>query len=162
MKQKVLDGKETEEGVDDVLTKVVGNPEHRGRVRGQGSQVKQSVYFHLPRQKRGKSNIEEKIQEGIQKFMSEQTSKIIEERDAFWAKEMEKLKEALCGKDIRLDGSPLINSQQGSCSMGGPADLRKDLDLNEGPRKKLKLTRDCDDEVEEEDHAVGKTTQLGE
>lgn len=162
MKQKVLDGEETEEGVDDVLTKVLGNPEHRGRVRGQGSQVKQSVYFHLPRQKRGKSNIEEKIQEGIQKFMSEQTSKIIEERDAFWAKEMEKLKAALCGKDIRLDGSPLINSQQGSCSKGGSAALRKDLDLNEGPRKKLKLTGDCVDEVEEEDHAVGKTTQLGE
>ncbi|WOG95172.1 hypothetical protein DCAR_0414475 [Daucus carota subsp. sativus] len=94
--------------------------------------------------------------------MSEQTSKIIEERDAFWAKEMEKLKAALCGKDIRLDGSPLINSQQGSCSKGGSAALRKDLDLNEGPRKKLKLTGDCVDEVEEEDHAVGNTTQLGE
>ena len=64
MKQKVLDGEETEEDVDDVLTKVLGN-QHRGRVCGQGSQVKQSVYFHLPRQKRGKSNIKEKIQEGI-------------------------------------------------------------------------------------------------
>ncbi|KAL1826610.1 hypothetical protein ACET3Z_005022 [Daucus carota] len=75
---------------------------------------------------------------------------------------MEKLKAALCGKDIRLDGSPLINSQQGSCSKGGSAALGKDLGLNEGPRKKLKLTGDCVDEVEEEDHAVGKTTQLGE
>ncbi|KAL1818584.1 hypothetical protein ACET3Z_013453 [Daucus carota] len=46
--------------------------------------------------------------------------------------------------------------------IGGSAALRKDLDLNEGPRKKLKLTGDCVDEVEEEDHAVGKTTQLGE
>lgn len=52
MKKKVSSGEVTEEGTDVVLTKVLGNPEHRGRVRGQGSYVKQSVYFNLPRQKR--------------------------------------------------------------------------------------------------------------
>ena len=64
-----------EEGVDDVLTKVLGNPEHRGRVRGQGSHVKQSVYFSLPRQKKAKS-IDDRIREGVQKFMEEEASKL--------------------------------------------------------------------------------------
>ena len=56
MKQKVHEGDVIELGTDDVLTKVLGNPEHRGRVRGQGSYVKQSVYFNLPKQKKEKPN----------------------------------------------------------------------------------------------------------
>ena len=52
MKKKVEEGEVTEEGTNDVLTKVLGNSEHRGRVRGQGSYVKQSNYFNLSRQKR--------------------------------------------------------------------------------------------------------------
>ena len=49
MKKKVIDGEVKEEGTDDVLSKVLGNPEHRGRVRGQRSYVKQSIYFSLPK-----------------------------------------------------------------------------------------------------------------
>ena len=56
MKKKVHDGDLTEVGTDDVLTKVLGNPEHRGRVRGQGSYVKQSVYFNLPKKKEKPNN----------------------------------------------------------------------------------------------------------
>ena len=70
MKKKVIDGEVKEEGTDDVLSKVLGTPEHRGRVHGQGSYVKQSIYFSLPKQKRKSRSIEDKIQEGIQKFMA--------------------------------------------------------------------------------------------
>ena len=137
MKKKVEEGEVTEEGTNDVLTKVLGNSEHRGRVRGQGSYVKQSNYFNLPRQKRKNRSIEEKIQEGIQKFMADETNRIIKERDEFWAAEMAKLKEAL---SIKIDGSPNIGSQQGSCSKGGLENVleltavKKKLDLNESPR----------------------------
>lgn len=83
MKKKVQDGEVVEEGNDDVLTKVLGNSEHRGRVRGQGSYVKQSMYFNLPRQKRKGRSIEEKIQEGIQKFMADETNRIIKKEMHF-------------------------------------------------------------------------------
>lgn len=78
MKRRVSEGELTEEGTDDVLSKVLGKPEHRGRVRGQGTHVKQSVYFNLPRQRK-KKTIEERIQEGIQKFMKEEREKFIKE-----------------------------------------------------------------------------------
>nr|XP_017233097.1 PREDICTED: uncharacterized protein LOC108207150 [Daucus carota subsp. sativus] len=138
MKQKVHEGDVIELGIDDVLTKVLGNPEHRGWVRGQGSYVKQSVYFNLPRQKRKSRTIEEKIQEGIQKFMSEETDRIIRDRDAFWAAEMAKLKEALVGKKLCFDGSPNIGSQQGSCSKG----VLDNVELDLAARKKLDLNED--------------------
>ena len=40
MKQRVSEGEVTVEGSDDILTKVLGSPEHRGRGRGQGRFVK--------------------------------------------------------------------------------------------------------------------------
>ena len=98
MKKRVIDGEVKEEGTNDVLTKVLGKPEHSRQVCGQGSGVKQLIYFDLLR-KKGKS-IDEKIQEGIQKFMTEETSRIVQERDAFWAKEKEKIRASLCGKTI--------------------------------------------------------------
>ena len=64
MKKKVSDGEVTEDATDDVLTKVLGNSEHRGRAHCQGSHVKQSMYFHLPRQRK-KRTIDERIQDGI-------------------------------------------------------------------------------------------------
>ena len=156
MKKKVQDGEVVEEGNDDVLTKVLGNSEHRGRVRGQGSYVKQSMYFNLPRQKRKGRSIEEKIQEGIQKFMADETNRIIKERDAFWATEMAKLKEAL---GVKIDGSPNVGSQQGSCSKGvhenGDLELltvKKKLDLNESAKEEDVENK----EVGEENNVGGK------
>ena len=137
MKRKVNDGEVTEEGTDDVLTKVLGKPEHKGRVRGQGTHVKQSVYFDMPKSKRKGRSIDDRIQEGIQKFMNEEMNRIVRERDAFWSAELEKLKEALSGKNIDFNGSPNIGSQQGSCSKGGHA-IIKDPEL-EGVKKKLDL-----------------------
>lgn len=138
MKKRVSAGEVTLEGTEDVLTKVLGNPEHRGRVRGQGCHVKQSVYFDLPKQKRKGKSIEEKIQEGIQKYMAEEKDKIIKERDAFWAAEMEKMNAALHAKNVVFDGSPNIGSQQASCSKGGQVN---NLDI-EGVKKKLELVGD--------------------
>ena len=116
MKKRVREGEVKVEGTDDVLTKVLGKPEHGGRVRGQGSYVKQSTYFHLPRQRKKGKSIEDRIQEGIHKFMTDETDRIIRERDSFWAAEMEKLKAACLGKTIQTDSSPNLGSQQGSCS----------------------------------------------
>lgn len=69
--------------------------------------------------------------------MASETDRIIKERDAFWAGEMAKLKAALCEKNIHLDGSPNIGSQQGSYSKGIP-NLMKEFEL-EGVKKKLNL-----------------------
>lgn len=131
--EEVKDGKVIVEGVNDVLTKVLGKPEHGGRVRGQGKHVRQSDYFHLPRQKKAKT-MDEKISERVQKFMAEETPKIISERDAFWAAEIEKLKAELFKKSGQHDTSPNPISHQASCSQskGGPG---KDLDKSQTARK---------------------------
>ncbi|XP_074378405.1 uncharacterized protein LOC141719944 [Apium graveolens] len=76
LKKKVKEGELVEEGRNDVLTMALGKPEHGGRVRGQGSHVKQSIYFDLPRQKKSRT-IEERIHEGVKNFMAEETPKII-------------------------------------------------------------------------------------
>lgn len=95
---------------------VIGSPEHAGRVRGQGSHVKQSVYFDLPRQKRARI-IDERIREGVQKFMAEETLNIIQERDAFWAAQMEKFKAEYLAKVVGIVDSLNIGSQHVSCSI---------------------------------------------
>lgn len=101
--------------------------------------------------------IEDRIQEGVQKFMAGETNRInIKERDACWAAEMAKLNAALCEKNIHLDGSPNIGSQQGSWSKG-ILNLMKELEL-EGVKKKLDLIEDnvCAEEVKE----VEKKTEV--
>lgn len=157
MKKQVSEGEMTEEGTNDVLTMVLGKPEHQGRVRGQGTYVKQSVYFNLPRKKGKRKSMEEKIQEGAQKFMAEETSRIIEQRDAFWAPELGKLKAALSGKDIGLEGSPKIRSQQGSCSKDEHAIIQQ-LQLA-GVKKELNLNEEKLD-TEDEKH-IDKNKVLG-
>lgn len=39
-------------GSDDVLTQVLGTPEHAGRVRGVGGYVNPSTYFKIPKDKK--------------------------------------------------------------------------------------------------------------
>lgn len=50
------------------------------------------------------------IQQGVQKFMAEETSKIIQQSDTFWASNIEKLKVSFSGNNATSDGSPIINS----------------------------------------------------
>ncbi|KAL6189211.1 hypothetical protein ACLB2K_040601 [Fragaria x ananassa] len=47
------------QGMKDVLTEALGNPEHRGRVRGVGGNVKPETYFDLPRRQRGRKMVSE-------------------------------------------------------------------------------------------------------
>lgn len=131
----------TVDGKNDVLTMALGKPEHGGRVRGQGSHVKQSIYFDLPRQKKART-IDDRIQEGVKKFVVEETTRIIKERDEFWAAEIEKIRSELrMAKDMPQKGSPYNYSHQGSCS-----------DLNGEPRfgkedpvkKKLNVESEAD------------------
>lgn len=132
----MLAGQLSEEGTDDVLTMALGRPEHQGRVRGQGKHVKASIYFDLPKQRKRAMCIEEKIQEGIKRFMAEETERIIRERDQLWQSEVVKLKLSLGLKNVDLEGSPNLVSQQGSCSKGvNDLELpgaKKKLDLHEG------------------------------
>lgn len=96
----------------------LGKPEHGGRVRGQGTHVKQSVYFDLPRQKKART-MDERIQEGVQKFMAVETPRIIKERDAFWAAEIQKIRAELSLTRGGCHDSPKPTSQQASCHSNG-------------------------------------------
>ncbi|KAL6582709.1 hypothetical protein OROMI_004787 [Orobanche minor] len=80
--------------------------------------TKRSTYCNLPRQRK-KKTMDEKIQESVQKFVAEETDKILKQRDAFW-------------------GSPMIDSQQGSCSKGVDGNFR-DLEKHGCVKKKLEL-----------------------
>ena len=122
MKKEVKEGKLIAEGVDDVLTLALGKPEHGGRVRGQGVHVKQSVYFDLPRQKKART-MDEKIQERVQRYLAEETPKIIKERDDFWAAEMEKLRAEILKRLVQQDCTPTHPSQQASCHSNGGVDV---------------------------------------
>ncbi|KAK1384206.1 hypothetical protein POM88_021941 [Heracleum sosnowskyi] len=69
---------------------------------------------------------------------------------------MDKLKAALCGKNIEFNLSPDIGSQQGSCSKGAHAIL-KELDL-QGVKKKLDLIEDAEvEDIGGETHIEKKT-----
>lgn len=146
MKEEVKEGKLTVEGVNDVLTMALGNPEHGGRVRGQGTHVKQSVYFDLPRQKKAKT-MEEKILEKVQKIIAEETPKIIKERDDFWTAEIAKMRGELPPKNIRLDGSPIPTSQQASCQSKGVVDRNAGVKNPVTPETERKPFSDLQDGV---------------
>jgi hypothetical protein len=96
--------------------------------------------------------MEERIQERVQNFMIEETERIVRERDAVWTKELAKLKAVFLGKTIQSDGSPNLDSQQGSCSRDAHA-MMKELELH-GVRKKLDLIQD--------DFVVGEEKQIQE
>lgn len=57
------EGKFKSQGMKDVLTEALGNPEHRGRVRGVGGNVKPETYFDLPRRQRGRKKVSEEERE---------------------------------------------------------------------------------------------------
>lgn len=125
-----------------MLTIALGKPEHGGRVRGQGTHVRQSVYFDLPRQKKAKT-MDEKIREGVQKCMAEETSRIIRERDAFWAAEMQKLKAELLTNPVQHQASPNAASHQASCSQSKDGVVGvKILDTPESGAKILSVEED--------------------
>ncbi|KAL8099803.1 hypothetical protein AgCh_032166 [Apium graveolens] len=164
MKKAVREGEVTVSGVDDVLAKVLGSAEHKGRVRGQVVHVKQSTYFNLPRQRK-KRTMDERIQESVQKYLAEETNNIVKQRDAFWTSEIEKLKASFMVKYVRSEGSPNIDSQQGSCSKGGDGIL-KALDGIECVKKKLELIEDNNakennEEVKDVEEAGDDVEEIG-
>ncbi|KAL6210828.1 hypothetical protein ACLB2K_016060 [Fragaria x ananassa] len=60
-----VEGKFKSQEMKDVLTEALGNPEHRGRVRGVGGNVKPETYFDLPRRQRGRKKVSEEERESI-------------------------------------------------------------------------------------------------
>lgn len=111
----------TTSGSSDVLTLALGNPEHHGRVRGVGGQVKPDAYFNLP--KRQRKTVQETVRLTVQKILQEETEKIVARERAHWLERIMRLEAKLEG---RVDGniSPLPppvskevgHSGQGSCS----------------------------------------------
>lgn len=101
MKKQVSDGEVTTCGTDDVLTKVLGNPEHHGRVRGIGGHVKPTAYFNLPKHRR--KTIEDRIREGCKKFIEEETEKLVAKERAHWAERLMRLEAKLEGRTIPED-----------------------------------------------------------
>ncbi|KAL6202967.1 hypothetical protein ACLB2K_026671 [Fragaria x ananassa] len=57
------EGKFKSKRANDVLTEALGNPEHRGRVRGIGGIVKTQTYFHLPKRQKGRKKVSEEERE---------------------------------------------------------------------------------------------------
>ncbi|XP_074377657.1 uncharacterized protein LOC141719172 [Apium graveolens] len=96
-KKQVSKGTVVKEGTLDVMKMALCDLEHPRRVRGQGSHVKQSVNFDLPKQKKVTS-IDDKIREGVQKFWTKEVLKIVKERDDFWWAKMQKLKKEIISK----------------------------------------------------------------
>lgn len=111
------------------------------------------MYFNLPKQRK-KRSIDERIQDGIQRFMKEETERIVRERDDFWAAEMAKLKVVFSGKNIELGNSPNVGSQQGSCSKGAHA-IVNELEL-QGIKKQL----DLDNNQFEEENVVEERVEV--
>ncbi|KAL6494185.1 hypothetical protein OROGR_030985 [Orobanche gracilis] len=69
-------------GPYDALTKALGNPEHRGRVRGVGGHVTPSTYFHQPKPTKRKS-MDERIKASCKAMIDEAVAK---EREYWVAK----------------------------------------------------------------------------
>lgn len=120
LKKKESEGSLTTSGTDDVLTLALGNPEHPGRIRGVGGNVRRSTYFHLP--KRRKQSVEQTVRISVQKIMEEEREKIVAEERAYWVERFMRLEAKIDGraegnaslKEPHTDKQ--VGSGQGSCS----------------------------------------------
>lgn len=96
LKKKESEGSLTTSGTDDVLTLALGNPEHPGRIRGVGGNVRRSTYFHLP--KRRKQSVEQTVRISVQKIMEEEREKIVAEERAYWVERFMRLEAKIDGR----------------------------------------------------------------
>ncbi|VFQ73125.1 unnamed protein product [Cuscuta campestris] len=150
LREQVCSGVLTEEGDDDVLTKALGNPEHGGRVRGQGMHVRKAVYFNLPRSKKQKTQttVDEQVKEGVRQRLAEEVNNIVASRDAFWMAEIEKLKSEIWKKQ---GSSPAVPSQEASCS----PKFKEGGQNQQVARKNLKDSFDAELEPLRENNDIG-------
>ncbi|PRQ18019.1 putative transposase, Ptta/En/Spm, plant, transposase, Tnp1/En/Spm [Rosa chinensis] len=120
LKKKEAKGELSTCGVVDVLTLALGNPEHVGKIRGVGANVKQDTYFHLP--KRRKESVEATMRLSVQKIMEQEREKILAEEQTIWEERLRKIEAKLNGKVVENDSPKVstvdkqVGSEQGSCS----------------------------------------------
>ncbi|KAM5584806.1 hypothetical protein ABKV19_004254, partial [Rosa sericea] len=174
LRKKEAEGEIATSGSDDVLTLALGNPEHRGRVRGVGGNVKPDLYFNLPKQQR--MTFEQRTRLSVKKILEEEKDILLakeraaweEERDrklaeerAYWIEKFAKLEAKVDGKELPVESPKpvtLVNelgSGQGSCSRQGEKAAEKAAHDNieaevKGVKKKLVLRVEVSIEVEEE------------
>lgn len=153
IRKKVSDGELTTSGSSDVLSLALGNPEHHGRVRGVGGQVKPDAYFNLP--KRRRKTVQETVRLTVQKILEEETEKIVARERAHWLERIMRLEAKLEG---RVDGNisplpPPISKEvgysgQGSCSNLGEKEglkrINKEIGAPISAKKRLELEADED------------------
>ncbi|PRQ55540.1 hypothetical protein RchiOBHm_Chr1g0325711 [Rosa chinensis] len=98
----------------------MGNPEHAGKIRGVGANVKQATYFHLP--KHLKQSVEATVRLTVQKIMEQEREKILVEEWAIWEERLKKIEAKLNGKVVENDSPKVstidkqVGSRQGICS----------------------------------------------
>ncbi|XP_040367479.1 uncharacterized protein LOC112180552 [Rosa chinensis] len=174
LRKREAEGEIATSGSDDVLTLALGNPEHRGRVRGVGGNVKPDLYFNLP--KRQKMTFEQRTRLSLKKILEEEKEVLLakertaweEERDtklaeerAYWTERIAKLEAKVDGKELPVESpKPVtavneLGSGQGSCSRHGEKAAEKAAHDNieaevKGVKKKLVLRDEVSIEVEEE------------
>ncbi|KAL6129739.1 hypothetical protein ACLB2K_073088 [Fragaria x ananassa] len=125
------EGKFKSQGMKDVLTEALGNPEHRGRVRGDGGNVKPETYFDLPRRQRGRKKVSEEERESLfakekakwEEEMKKKQAEVLAEAEAKWEKKFAMLEAKLEGKLLASESPQTVTavnndvgSRQGSCS----------------------------------------------
>lgn len=106
-----------------MLTLALEKPEHPGRVRGVGGNVKPAAYFNLPPRQR--QSVEETIRKNVQKILEEEREKIIAQERAIWMERLMRLEAKIDGKSLPDDAPKPATpknehvSGQGSCSKQG-------------------------------------------
>ncbi|XP_040364380.1 uncharacterized protein LOC121049956 [Rosa chinensis] len=170
LRKREAEGEIATSGSDDVLTLALGNPEHRGRVRDVGGNVKPDLYFNLP--KRQKMTFEQRTRLSLKKILEEEKEVLLakertaweEERDrklaeerAYWTEKIAKLEEKVDGKELPVESpKPVtvvndLGSGQGSCSRQGEKAAHDNIEAEvKGVKKKLVLRDEVSIEVEEE------------
>ncbi|KAL6176096.1 hypothetical protein ACLB2K_052732 [Fragaria x ananassa] len=125
------EGKFKSQGMKDALTEALGNPEHRGKVRGVGGNVKLETYFDLPRRQKGRKKVSEEERESLfakekakwEEEMKKKQAEVLAEAEAKWEKKFAMLEAKLEGKLLASESPQTVTavnndvgSRQGSCS----------------------------------------------
>ncbi|KAL6219773.1 hypothetical protein ACLB2K_007532 [Fragaria x ananassa] len=129
------EGKFKLQGMKDVLTEALGNPEHRGRVRGVGGNVKPETYFDLPRRQRGRKKVSEEERESLfakekakwEEEMKKKQAELLAEAEAKWEKKFAMLEEKLEGKLLASESPQTVTAVNNDLADGRDGSILEDV-----------------------------------
>ncbi|WCJ40461.1 hypothetical protein M5689_021377 [Euphorbia peplus] len=112
-------------GSHDVLTEALGNPEHRGRVRGIGA-VKPEAFFNIPQGKRGRKKKCEEFKDLISKEREKWEEEMTKKHDEDMRRMQEKYEDQLKQSEAKLGQkfSELLESKLEVMRSSGPFNER--------------------------------------